>query len=218
MTEQTQNTQYSEKTTTHSNDPFENNDLANYVIYADTNKCRGCHKCEIACIASHYDMSIKEAVKRRKDLPSRIHVIKSGTTKLPIQCRQCENAPCAKVCPTHALIQTNGGKVVMRPQFCAGCEICMMACPYGAITRSFVKLSEEEQARLAHSEPRVVAVRCDLCQELSKKENRNVSACVEACPAKALTKVTIQEYRLLKAKNAPLPLADDSAVHETDMP
>lgn len=190
----------------------------NYVIYADTNKCKGCRRCEIACIASHHDMTIKEAVKHRAQLPSRVHVIRSGTTKLPVQCRQCENAPCTRVCPTHALIQNKQGKVVMRPQFCAGCAVCMMACPYGAITRSFIHLSEEEKSRLERSEPRVVAVRCDLCQDWVHKEQKTVSACVEACPAKALTKVTLAEYRRLREGTDALPLANNSAKHEINEP
>ncbi len=195
--------------------PVVEDDNQAYVIYADTNKCKGCRKCEIACIASHHDMTIKEAVKHRQTLPSRVHVIRSGTTKLPVQCRQCEDAPCAKVCPTHALVQDASGKVVMRQQFCAGCCICMMACPYGAITRSFVQLSDDEKSRLESSEPRVVAVRCDLCQEWRKKENKTASACVEVCPAKALSLITIEEYRKLR-KGEAQPLSTGNAQHDIE--
>ena len=170
----------------------------NYVIYADSDKCRACRKCELACIASHNNMTIKEAVKSRGELASRVHVVKTDTIKLPVQCRQCEDAPCARVCPTQALVQaTTGSKIVMRTQFCAGCGLCIMACPYGAISRSFIKLTEEEKARLDRSEPRIVAVRCDLCSEWRVREGKASGACVESCPAGALRMIPVEEYRRL---------------------
>lgn len=170
-----------------------------YVIYADADKCRGCRKCELACIASHNFMTIKEAIKARKerDLEPRVHVVKTDTIKMPVQCHQCDDAPCANVCPTQALVQDNKGHIVMRTEYCAGCGLCVMACPYGAITRTFVKITEEEKARLGRNEPRLVAVRCDLCQEWRKVEGKEVSACVETCPAGALRMIKVDEYRAL---------------------
>lgn len=168
-----------------------------YVIYADADKCRACRKCELACIASHNNMSIKEATKNRKQFEPRVHVVKSGTLKLPVQCHQCEHAPCAAICPTGALVQDGSGPIVMRSQFCAGCGLCIMACPYGAISRSFIKRTEDEKARMERSEPRFIAVRCDLCSEWRAVEGKNTSACVEACPAGALRMIPVEEYRAI---------------------
>lgn len=170
-----------------------------YVIYADADKCRACRKCELACIASHNQMSIKEAVKHRKELEPRVHVVKTENLKMPVQCHQCEDAPCARICPTDALVQEPGGPIIMRSQYCAGCGLCVMACPYGAISRSFIKLTEEEKARFERSEPRCIAVRCDLCSEWRQSEGKDTSACVEACPYGALRMIPLEEYRSIMA-------------------
>lgn len=170
-----------------------------YVIYADADKCRACRKCELACIASHNHMTIKEAMKARKDFEPRVHVVKTENLKMPVQCHQCEDAPCARICPTEALVQEHGGPIIMRSQYCAGCGLCVMACPFGAITRSFIKLTEEEKARFESSEPRCIAVRCDLCSEWRKEEGKDTSACVEACPVGALHMIPLEEYRAIMA-------------------
>ncbi len=173
-----------------------------YIIYADSDKCRGCKKCELACIASHNGVTIKEAAKLRKDHEPRVHVVKTDTLKMPVQCRQCEQAPCALACPTHALIQNNDGKVVMRTEFCAGCGLCVMACPYGAISKTFVETTEDEKKRLERKDPRLIAVRCDLCEQWRKNEDKEVSACVEACAFGALRMMPLEEYRALMAGGA----------------
>ena len=182
----------------------------NYVIYADADKCKACRKCELACIAAHNNMTIKEAVKARKELEPRVHVVKTETLKMPVQCHQCTHAPCVAVCPTKALIQDNDGPVVMRSQYCSGCGLCMMACPFGAISRSFIRLSEEEKSRFERSDHRCVAVRCDQCTEWRAKEGKQMTACVEACPAGAVRMVPLEEYRRMMAGEG-VP-AEDSAM------
>lgn len=175
---------------------------SNFVIYVDSAKCKGCTKCELACIASHHNMTIKEAVKHRKTLASRVHVVKTDKIRMPVQCRQCENAPCANICPTQALVLNERGRIVMRTQFCAGCGLCIAACPYGAISPEFIKLTEKEKANLDKSENRMIAVRCDMCAEWREREGKQVSACVEACPAGALRMMPIEEYRRLASGGA----------------
>ncbi len=158
-----------------------------YKIEADGEKCKACRKCELACIASHNNMTIKEAAKKRGVFAPRVRVVKTDAVKMPVQCRQCEHAPCARVCPTKALVQEKG-RVRMRTQFCAACKLCIMACPYGAISLSFIGLPEEDAEGRLHG--REVAVRCDLCSDWREREGKVECACVEACPVKALHMVS----------------------------
>ena|GEM_PF-667254 len=161
-----------------------------FVIEADPGKCRACRKCELACIASHNDMTMKEAVKNRKLFTPRVQVVKTDSVKMPVQCHQCRHAPCARVCPTKALVQVDG-VVRMRVQYCAACKLCMMACPYGAISLSFIGLPEEDEG--GRELRRRVAVRCDLCADWRAREGKAQSACVEACPLHALVMVPLPE-------------------------
>ena len=82
--------------------------MSRYMIESVPEKCKACRRCEIACIAAHHGLTFKEALKKRDELVARVHVVKSGSVKSPISCRQCENAPCARICPTGALQQDDG--------------------------------------------------------------------------------------------------------------
>jgi carbon-monoxide dehydrogenase iron sulfur subunit len=48
-------------------------------------------------------------------------------------CRACADPPCARVCPTDALLVREGGGVKLRPDLCIGCQSCQQACPFNAI-------------------------------------------------------------------------------------
>ena len=113
--------------------------MSRYMIESVPEKCKACRRCEIACIAAHHGLTFKEALKKRDELVARVHVVKSGSVKSPISCRQCENAPCARICPTGAL-QQDDGIVTMNAQICSGCQLCIMACPYGAISLESIGL------------------------------------------------------------------------------
>ena len=164
--------------------------MSRYMIESVPEKCKACRRCEIACIAAHHGLTFKEALKKRDELVARVHVVKSGSVKSPIPCRQCDNAPCARICPTGALRQTDG-VVVMNAQICSGCQLCIMACPYGAISLESIGLPSAGSETMAQKSMRSVAVRCDLCKDWMKKEGKSVPACVEACPVHARSVVQI---------------------------
>lgn len=177
----------------------------NLVVLVEAAKCIGCTKCELACRAAHYGMDIKAAAKLRKELEPRVHVVKKDKLKMPVQCRQCANAPCAAVCPTQALIQPDKqAGVIMREEYCAGCGICAMACPFGAITMTSAYFDEADQALLKPGDiPCRLAARCDQCAEWRAANNKDVTACQEACPTGVFSLVKISELRKLEKAAQP---------------
>ena len=155
-------------------------------------KCRACRRCEVACIAAHHGMSFKEAMKHRDELVSRVQVVKAEGFKTTVRCHQCDHAPCANVCPTGALQQDADGRIIMRVQYCVACKMCIAACPYGTITLETIGMPSvdgEDGETLAQRARREVAVRCDMCRAWRMENGKRITACMEACPAHALSLV-----------------------------
>ena len=74
----------------------------NRFIIADASKCIGCRTCEVACVVSHQENQDCASLTPETFLP-RIHVIKGVNISTATVCRQCEDAPCANVCPNGAI-------------------------------------------------------------------------------------------------------------------
>jgi Fe-S-cluster-containing dehydrogenase component len=83
-----------------------------------------------------------------------IHVRSAGGISkgfVVVVCRACADPPCARVCPTDALVPREGGGVRLRTDKCIGCGNCAEACPFGAV------IWDAEQAK-----PRI-CVYCGYC-------------------------------------------------------
>ena len=51
-------------------------------------------------------------------------VPEKGFFYMPVQCQQCKNPPCVKVCPVHATWQEKDGITVIDYDWCIGCRYC----------------------------------------------------------------------------------------------
>lgn len=162
----------------------------NVIIYTEPDRCLACHSCELACAVAHGDgHDIVSATAARVPLHPRNHVVSFDGMTMPMQCRQCEDAPCTFACPTGACRQADG-QIEIVEQHCIGCKLCVMVCPFGAITVR----SEAPRARNAITNSGV-AKKCDLCKSWRAAEGKADPACVEACPTKAIKLVEMNAYR-----------------------
>ena len=109
-----------------------------------------------------------------------------------MRCHQCDPAPCCNVCPTGALQQEKDGRITMRVQFCVACKMCIAVCPYGTISLDTIgmpDLSGDDAETIAQRARREVAVRCDMCRAWREENGKKITACMEACPVRALSMV-----------------------------
>jgi Fe-S-cluster-containing dehydrogenase component len=69
--------------------------------------------------------------------------------------------------------------------------MCLAVCPYGAISLEHIGMPGVggDSETMAQRSRREVAVRCDMCQAWRDKNGKKITACMEACPARALSMV-----------------------------
>jgi hydrogenase-4 component A len=163
----------------------------NRFVIADPDKCTGCYTCVAACVNEHEKVGLVAH--------PRLTVIHTATVTMPVQCRNCDDAPCEKVCPVTA-ITFQDHAVQINESLCIGCKMCSLACPFGAIT-PFGTLPEgaghpvygglaepiDHDPEPVHpilawaAGQKAVAVKCDMCHFLPEGP-----ACIRVCPTEAL--------------------------------
>ncbi|ACZ12876.1 4Fe-4S dicluster domain-containing protein [Sulfurospirillum deleyianum] len=147
-------------------------------VITNPQMCIACNACVKACI--------KNAYVRGKLSKKRLDVLSLESGKMPNQCRQCDDAPCANVCPTGALRIANSC-VELCEEICIGCKLCTIACPYGAIVIDAEfppSIQSEVETHLEAgciSGLKSIAIKCDMCKGLESGP-----ACVSVCPTGAL--------------------------------
>jgi len=128
-------------------------DGVEFVYCLNLTRCIGCRKCVHACVAEnnqsrnpeiqyirvlkmpHGSMDVEKGDHNYKDA----QVPDKGFFYMPVQCQQCENPPCVKVCPVNATWQEKDGITVIDYDWCIGCRYCEAACPYFARRFNFTK-------------------------------------------------------------------------------
>jgi formate dehydrogenase iron-sulfur subunit len=156
-------------------------------VLVDTTRCIGCRSCELACAEAHdlpipdiSDESVFE--KPRKTSETQWTVVsryktEKGEVYAKKQCMHCNQPGCVAACPVKAMTKRKNGAVTWDTN-CFGCRFCMVSCPFDIPKFEYDKTFPEIQ-------------KCNLCWDrLTKGEN---PACVEACPAEALTFGTRRE-------------------------
>jgi carbon-monoxide dehydrogenase iron sulfur subunit len=134
-------------------------------------RCIGCHSCEFACAVAHSTSKDMNTIIQEGEKPGyRIHIESFGIKAVPINCRHCEEAPCILVCPTGAVHRDGPEEpVIVDPERCIGCRMCVQACPFGVMT-----MTPDGKS----------ALKCNLC--IRRVSAGLEPACVEACPTGAL--------------------------------
>ena len=120
------------------------------VLFAyalDISRCIGCRRCVYGCVEEnnqsrdpqvHWITVLEMDKERGVDLQHATpdynpeQVPQPGKFYFPVQCQQCEDPPCVKVCPVTATWKEPDGIVVIDYEWCVGCRCCIAACPYGA--------------------------------------------------------------------------------------
>jgi len=144
-------------------------------IFVKSERCLGCMSCMIACSVEHSPgKTLFSAIAEPVVPKSRVYVEWAPPAKkIPLVCRHCEDAPCMFACISGAISRNDDGTVVTDADKCIGCWTCVMVCPYGVIGRDI-------DAGKAY--------RCDRCPD------RDIPACVHACPTGALLYETVPDY------------------------
>lgn len=165
-----------------------------YRFHIDLTRCIGCRCCEVACNEQNNNPA---EVKWRK-----VGEIEGGSYPqvrrlyLSMSCNHCLEPSCLEGCPVDAYTKRPDGIVVHDAEACIGCQYCVWNCPYGAPQY--------------HPERHVVT-KCHLC--VDRLEQRQLPACVEACPSSAIEVETVKVFEWRRA----IALADAPGVPAADV-
>jgi phenylacetyl-CoA:acceptor oxidoreductase 27-kDa subunit len=175
-------------------------------MVVDLSKCVRCYGCVVACRAEHF---LPIGIDRPRLVA--FEPEKNGTppvvSTFPVRCNQCQEAPCAKVCPTGATHLREDGIVAVDQDKCVGCRYCVVVCPYQ--NRAYLAKSKdkgffpgkgltdfEKAGKRLYPHQHGTTEKCDFCMEridagrtkgLKPGSDREATpACVNTCQARAL--------------------------------
>lgn len=149
------------------------------TMVIDLEQCVGCDNCTTACkLDNETGTGIRWGRVVEEESGEFPHVRK---IYLPLLCMHCENAECAKVCPTRATYKDERGLVLIDYEKCMGCKYCMVACPYQARYFNEALAPPPGVPVMGDGDSRKGAVeKCDFCHDRLTAGQQ--PRCVEACP------------------------------------
>jgi len=152
-------------------------------MVVDLNKCvPGCTACVDACRkennVGYYDDPDYDIYWIRKVTIKSKHTARPVEKAVPLLCNQCDDPPCALVCPVKATYKRPDGIVIVDKHRCIGCRYCVVSCPYNERYFNFEENPEwpnPDYPKRSHG----VAESCNFCAHLVDKGK--MPACVAAC-------------------------------------
>jgi len=152
------------------------------VFTVDLALCNGCYCCQIACKDEHVGNDWSPYAKPQPDTGQfwigitelvRGQVPHVKVSYIPRLCDHCDDAPCIAECKVGAIEKRDDGIVLIHPDKCTGCRLCVTTCPNGAVF-----FNEELN----------IAQKCTGCSHLrdNDPDEWQVPRCVDQCPTEAL--------------------------------
>ena len=171
-------------------------------FFTDSTLCIGCKACEVACkewnevpgdgfsfTGMSYDNSVTLSASTWRHVKFVEEETLAGRGGNAAQmtwefssdvCKHCEVAGCLEACPTGAIVRTEFGGVYIQPDICNGCGYCVVACPFGVVSK------REDDGRV---------FKCTFCYD--RQIAGLVPACAKACPTESIKFGPLDELHVL---------------------
>jgi len=107
--------------------------MKEYKLIIDHESCWGCKTCEVACKQENRASDGIRLISVYEEGPNIVDGKAEFVFRVNV-CRHCDEPVCVEICPEEAIFKRDDGIVILDQEKCMGCELCIEACPYDAIT------------------------------------------------------------------------------------